>query len=154
MIGIALSFSACKIFRNTDSEDQASKDHPTTHQNEAGRSRPDREAEDEPVYVAVEDHPEFPGGRRAMYTWLSKHLKYPKKAKKDGIEGRVYVQFIVNKNGSLSDVEAVKYPSISLKEEAERVCRAMPRWEPGRQRGQPVRVRNTIPIYFRWTSDE
>lgn len=108
----------------------------------------EKEDEDE-IFVAVEDNPEFPGGQKALYQWLQNNLKYPQREKEVGIQGRVIVQFVVNKDGSITQVNAVKGPSEGLKKEAERVIKQMPKWKPGKQRGKPVRVKYTIPVFFR-----
>jgi protein TonB len=109
----------------------------------------EEKVEEDKVFVAVEDQPEFPGGQQALYKWISNHIKYPQREKEVGIQGRVIVQFVVEKDGSVTNVKAVKGPSEGLKKEAIRVVKNMPDWRPGKQRGKPVRVRYTIPIFFR-----
>ena len=81
--------------------------------------------------------------------WLSQNIKYPEIAAKNGVQGRVVVQFVVEKDGSLTDIYAVKRVDPSLDKEAERVVRSMPRWSPGRQNGSPVRVKYTLPVTFK-----
>ena len=109
----------------------------------------EKKEEEDKVFVAVEDNPVFPGGQKAMYKWLANNLKYPQREKEVGIQGRVIVQFVVNKDGSITQVNAVKGPSEGLKKEAERAISRMPNWSPGKQRGKPVRVKYTIPVFFR-----
>jgi protein TonB len=82
-------------------------------------------------------------------TWLSKNVKYPSICKEMGIEGRVYAEFVVNKDGSISDIKIMSSPDQMLSKEAERVLQTMPRWSPGIQRGVPVRVKYALPITFR-----
>lgn len=94
--------------------------------------------------------PEFPGGQLALFQFLSQNVKYPPIAQENGIEGRVIVQFVVAKDGKISDVEVVRSGGDpSLDREALRVIKAMPRWIPGTQRGKPVRVKYTVPVNFR-----
>ena len=101
------------------------------------------------VFVVVERQPEFPGGNAAMMKWLSDNIKYPVTAQQNGIQGRVIVNFIVEKDGSLSDFQVVHSVDPSLDKEAVRVIEAMPKWKPGVQRREAVRVRYTLPVVFR-----
>jgi TonB family protein len=103
---------------------------------------------DDPFDV-VEQMPEFPGGMEALMKYLQESVKYPKEAFEKGIQGRVLVQFIVEKDGSISEVEVVKKVNEYLDAEAVRVVNAMPKWKPGMQKGKPVRVKFTLPITFR-----
>lgn len=100
-------------------------------------------------FDVVEQMPEFPGGQEAMMKYLSESVKYPKEASKDGIQGRVVVQFVVEKDGSISEVEVIKKVNEHLDAEAIRVVNAMPKWKPGKQKGEPVRVKFTLPVTFR-----
>jgi len=109
---------------------------------------PEDEEVDE-VFTIVEDQPEFPGGMKAFYEYVGKKMKYPSQARRMGIEGRVYVEFIVDKDGSLSNVRAVKGIGAGCDEEAVRVMKAVPRFKPGKQRGRPVRVKMVLPINFK-----
>ena len=81
--------------------------------------------------------------------FLRQEVKYPKEAFKDGVQGRVVVQFVVEKDGSISEVEVVKKVNEHLDAEAVRVVNAMPKWKPGKQKGEPVRVKFTLPVTFR-----
>lgn len=101
------------------------------------------------VFKVVEQQPEFPGGWQELGKYLQKNLKYPKSCKKEGIEGRVIVQFVVNKDGSISDASIVKSVDPRLDAEALRIVNAMPNWTPGKQKGEQVRVRFTFPVNFR-----
>ena len=103
--------------------------------------------EDTKVFDVVEQMPSFPGGN--VMAWLSQNLKYPVIAAENGVQGRVVVQFVVEKDGSVSDVHAVKKVDPSLDKEAERVVKSMPKWIPGKQNGSPVRVKYTLPVTFK-----
>lgn len=107
-----------------------------------------KEQQDE-VFSVVEQMPSFPGGDMAMMEFLRDNMKYPADAEKQKVEGRVVVQFIVEKDGSLSHVNVLRSAFPSLDEEAVRVVESMPRWEPGIQKGHPVRVKYVIPITFK-----
>jgi len=109
---------------------------------------PEEEDVDE-VFSIVEDQPEFPGGMAAFYKYVGDNMKYPAQARRMGIEGRVFVQFVVEKDGSITEVKAVKGIGAGCDEEAERVLRASPKFKPGKQRGRPVKVRMVLPIQFK-----
>ena len=100
------------------------------------------------VFQVVEEQPMFPGGMQELMKYLQKEMKYPKEAQDKGIQGRVIVQFVVNKDGSICEANVVKSVDPLLDAEAVRVVNAMPKWNPGKQRGEPVRVRFTIPVAF------
>ena len=111
---------------------------------------PVEEEEEEVVFVVVESMPEFPGGQQALFKYLSENVKYPVIAQENGIQGRVICQFVVNKDGSIVDVEVVRSGGdASLDKEAIRVIKSMPKWKPGKQRGKPVRVKYTVPVNFK-----
>ena len=101
------------------------------------------------VYQVVEEQPEYPGGMEAMMKFLQENVKYPEQAQSNGVQGRVIVQFVVNKDGSVSNDTVVRSVDPLLDAEALRVVRAMPNWTPGKQKGEPVRVRFTLPVTFR-----
>ena len=102
------------------------------------------------VFVIVEKMPEFPGGQQALWSFLANNVKYPAIAQENGIQGRTICQFIVNRDGSITDVEVVKSAGDpSLDKEALRLIKSMPKWNPGRQKGYPVRVKYTVPINFK-----
>lgn len=107
---------------------------------------PEREEE---VFQVVEKMPEFPGGAAELMKWLNKNMKYPSIAQDNGIQGRVIVQFVVNKDGSIVDPVVMKSVDPYLDKEALRVVKMMPKWSPGEQRGKPVRVKFTLPVTFR-----
>lgn len=99
--------------------------------------------------ILVEKKPEYPGGEAAMYKFIDKHIKYPKKARKEGIEGIVYVQFIIDKEGNITKAKVIKGIGYGCDEEALRVVNKMPKWTPGTQRGKPVQVTFTLPFNFK-----
>ena len=110
------------------------------------------EYEGEPIFDIVEIMPEFPGGKDALKQYLGENLIYPRKAADKGIQGKVYVQFIVEKDGSITSIKILRGIGGGCDEESVRVVKIMPKWEHGSQRGKPVRVRYTIPIVFKLTS--
>ena len=101
------------------------------------------------VFDVVEVMPQFPGGQIAMLQYLMKNIKYPEQAMKEGIQGRVAVSFIVEKDGSISDVKPVLSVHPLLNKEAVRVVESMPKWSPGKHNGKPVRVRFNLPVMFK-----
>lgn len=101
------------------------------------------------VFDVVEVMPQFPGGQIAMLQYLMKNIKYPEQAMKEGIQGRVTVRFIVEKDGSISDVKPVLSVHPLLNKEAVRVVKSMPKWSPGKHNGKPVRVRFNLPVMFK-----
>ncbi len=109
------------------------------------------EAETEEIFRVVEQQPEFPGGMAKLIEYLQTNIHYPKEAQDKGIQGRVIVQFVVNKDGSICDECVVKPVNSQLDAEAIRVIRSMPNWKPGTQKGKAVRVRFTLPVTFRLT---
>lgn len=92
--------------------------------------------------------PEFPGGQDSMYKFIYANLKYPKKAKEKGIEGKVYIQFVVEADGSLSNIKVLKGLGYGCDEEAMRIIKKMPKWVPGGQNGKKVPVKFNLPIKF------
>ena len=105
--------------------------------------------EETKVFDVVEVMPTFPGGQQALFEWLSKNIKYPVVAEENGVQGRVIVTFVVERNGSITDVQVAKSVDPSLDKEAVRVVKAMPNWIPGKQNGSAVRVKFTVPVTFR-----
>lgn len=100
------------------------------------------------VYDVVEEMPQFPGGYDALLKFLMTNTNYPAEAMAKGMQGRVLVQFVVNKEGCLQDVQLLRRVDPLLDEEALRVVNSMPRWRPGKQKGQPVNVQYTLPVVF------
>lgn len=110
---------------------------------------PPKQEEQNKVFDVVEQQPQYPGGMGALNQWLGSNIKYPVMAAENGIEGRVVVQFVVERDGSVSGVHVVRGVDPSLDKEATRVVSAMPKWIPGKQNGSAVRVKYTVPVTFR-----
>ncbi len=100
------------------------------------------------VLTITEELPEFPGGMAAMRSFLAQEIHYPDMDKEAGIEGKAYVKFVVQKDGTIRDVRCVKSPSPSIGKEAERAVKAMPNWIPGKNKNQPVNCYMVIPVLF------
>ena len=115
---------------------------------EIATPEPPKHEEENKVFDVVEQMPSFPGGPSALMAYLSSHVKYPAVAEENGIQGRVTVQFVVEKDGSVTDVKTMKSVDPSLDREAERVVRSMPKWIPGKQNGSAVRVKYFVPVVF------
>lgn len=105
--------------------------------------------EETKVFEVVEQMPSFPGGAGALMQYLGSNIKYPVVAEENGVQGRVVCTFVVEKDGSITDVRVVKSVDPSLDKEAVRVVKGMPRWIPGKQNGAAVRVKYTVPVTFR-----
>ncbi len=101
------------------------------------------------VFDVVEQMPSFPGGQSALMQFLQSNVKYPVVAQENGVQGRVVVSFVVERDGSITDVQVVRSVDPSLDREAQRVVRSMPKWIPGKQNGQAVRVKYNVPVSFR-----
>ena len=101
------------------------------------------------VFDVVEEMPSFPGGNAALMSYLNSNTKYPVVAQENGVQGRVIISFVVERDGSISDVKVARSVDPSLDREAQRVVKSMPRWTPGKQNGQTVRVKYTVPVVFR-----
>ena len=110
----------------------------------------EEEVVEEEIFEVVEQMPEFPnGGMAGLMQFLSKNIKYPTIAQENGTQGRVTVQFVVNRDGSIVDAKVIRGVDPYLDKEALRVINSMPKWKPGMQRGKPVRVKYTVPVMFR-----
>lgn len=107
------------------------------------------EEEEQVIFQVVETMPSFPGGDAELFKFLSSGVKYPVIAQENGIQGRVICQFVVNKDGSIVDVEVVRSVDASLDKEAIRVIKSMPKWSPGKQRGKSVRLKYNLPVNFK-----
>ena len=101
------------------------------------------------VFDVVEEMPSFPGGQGALMSFLNSNIKYPVVAQENGVQGRVIVGFVVERDGSITDVKIMRSVDPSLDREAQRVVKAMPKWKPGKQNGSAVRVKYTVPVVFR-----
>ena len=106
-------------------------------------------AKPEPIFKSVEQMPQFPGGEAALMKYLASHINYPPMAAENGIQGRVIVQFVVDKTGKVGEVKLARSVDKDLDNEAVRVCKSLPKFTPGRQNGQPVSVWYTLPVTFK-----
>lgn len=155
VVALLLLFSNCA--NNKSEQDKAAVETTETASTVAPENATEPKAEtnvtenkdDSEVFNVVEHMPEYPGGVKELMKFLSSTIKYPANAEKNKIEGRVIVEFIVNKDGSLSDVKVVRGVDPELDAEALRVVNAMPKWKPGMQKGEPVRVKFTLPVMYR-----
>ena len=118
-------------------------------QNQVVVEKVEEKEEETKIFEVVEQMPQFPGGDAALMQYLSSHIKYPVVAEENGIQGRVVCTFVVERNGSITDVRVVKSVDPSLDKEAVRVIKGMPSWIPGKQNGSAVRVKYTVPVTFR-----
>lgn len=115
---------------------------------------PDEEVVEEPeIFMIVEDMPTFPGGDKELFTYLGKNIKYPAMAKEAGVQGIVYLGFVILEDGSVSDVKVLRgldgIAGEKCNKEAVRVVESMPKWKPGKQRGKAVRVQYNLPVRFK-----
>ncbi|OCX53774.1 energy transducer TonB [Mucilaginibacter sp. PPCGB 2223] len=133
--------------RNLKGDADAPIDLDEKHGNSEVRNVVEATDSDEP-FKAVEINPEYPGGEAAFGKFLQKNIHYPSIAKENGIQGKAYIQFIVERDGSLTDIKSLRDPGSGLGEEAIRVLKMSPHWKPGIQNGKPVRVQYTIPVNF------
>ena len=131
----------------TPSDDFADKRQPEVYKStiEARKEEP----VEEKIYIAVEVMPSFPGGDKSLFKWLAENINYPVIAAENGIDGLVACSFIVNADGSISDVNVIRSIDPLLDKEAVRVLELMPKWNPGVQQGKNVRVKYTVPVRFR-----
>lgn len=133
----------------------AANDEPQQNTISSGTNSDDPAASDQHVYdfVSISTQPNFPGGFDKFYSYLGKTIRYPVKAVENNIQGKVYMSFVVEKNGDLSDIKVVRKLDNELDEEAVRVLKNSPRWAPGRQNGKAVRVKFNIPINFQLNNE-
>lgn len=110
--------------------------------------------DNERVYTMamVDQKPSFPGGDAAMYKWLAEHINYPTQAQEEGVQGRVVVMFDIDKTGQIVNIKVARGRHPALDKEAIRLVKSMPKWQPGRNNGQPVRVTYTLPVTFKLNS--
>ena len=107
------------------------------------------EHDGEEVFTVVEEQPDPEGGMPAFYQYIANNLKYPKEAREAGIEGKIFIEFIIDKDGKITDVRAIKGIGYGCDEEAVRVIEAAPAWNPGKHRGRNVKVSMVLPITFK-----
>ncbi|HYG15811.1 MAG TPA: energy transducer TonB [Bacteroidia bacterium] len=122
-------------------------------QTDSTKMAADSAAEDTAIAQYSEVLPEYPGGQEAMAKFISKKLKYPKKARKDGIEGKVIVQFVIERDGTTSNHTIVRDIGYGCGEEVVRIIKKMPKWKPGMQKGEAVRVKMVLPVNFKITDE-
>lgn len=108
-----------------------------------------QDSTEQKVFDVAEQMPSFPGGQAALFAFLAKTIKYPVEAEENNIQGRVIVTFIVERDGTINDVTVAKSVDPSLDREAVRVVKNMPNWIPGKQNGETIRVKYTVPVTFR-----
>ena len=108
----------------------------------------ENEEDDGYVFITVEDMPKFPGGNAALLKWISENVNYPRRAAENGIEGRIYCQFVVREDGSVDDITVTRGLDPDLDREAIRVLSLLPKFEPGKQRGKTVPVKFSVPVRF------
>jgi len=108
----------------------------------------EEDVQEQHIFTVVEDKPSFPGGEGALMKFLSAHIDYPALAKESGIQGRVFINFVVEPDGSIDHVKVLRGIGGGCDEEAVRVVKSMPKWIPGKQRGKPVRVSFNLPVKF------
>ena len=134
----------------TNSEGSTDLNNFREHINEVVVEPPaEPEAKPEPIFMSVEQMPQFPGGDEALLKYLSSHINYPPMAAENNIQGRVVVQFVVDKTGRVGEVKLIRGVDKNLDNEAVRVCKSLPKFTPGRQNGQPVSVWYTLPVTFK-----
>jgi periplasmic protein TonB len=141
------------VDNNTDIDDELQIEDTEADDNTVVNVAPiqqqeEEKTEEQPVFFIVEDMPQFPGGDIALRKYIANAIKYPVIAQENGIQGKVYVNFVVNTDGSVTDAKIARGVDPSLDKEALRVINSLPKWKPGKQRGKPVRVSFTVPINF------
>ncbi len=113
-----------------------------------GRSETNRGLDNDEIFNTVEDNPMYPGGVKELYAFINRNLKYPVEAQQANVSGKVFAQFVVRQDGSISDIKILKGMGFGCDEETVRVIAQMPKWKPGKQNGRPVNVRFTMPVAF------
>ena len=155
MVGVNISYKkqqeqkTVNVFYNKDSHKFAPGFSETLDAIKKKMKEGAQNIDDSKVFDVVEDMPSFPGGHDALFKFISEKLRYPKQAEEHGIQGRVICNFIVEKDGSISNIKVQKSVNPHLDAEAVRVLRLMPKWKPGHQNYTPVRVMYTVPVSFR-----
>lgn len=119
--------------------------------NSQSSTKADAVAPENEIFTIVEQMPEFPGGQSALMNYLSSNIKYPEECRKMGVEGKVFIKFIVDKLGNINSVQVLRGipDGLLMEKEAVRVIQAMPKWSPGKQNGKPVDVYFTLPVAFK-----
>ncbi len=146
-----LGGSSCSTKKSIENVGQKSTVETKSPKKVAEKGRTE-ELKDDEIFTIVGEVCEFPGGMKALMTYLSEHIDYPELAHKQGIQGRVIVSFVVTKDGSIRNVRIVRSVHPLLDTEAVRVIKGMPKWKPGKVNGKPVNQRFTLPLQFRLMS--
>ncbi len=128
--------------------DEAFQETGNANPDEWNYELPEENIVENKIFIAVEDDPIFPGGARELFKFLGDNIEYPRIAAEIGVSGVVYLTFVVEKDGSITDIKIVRGIGGGCDEEAVRVVKMMPRWTPGKQRGKPVRVQFQLPVRF------
>ena len=142
---VVLFFFSAGTATPTSAQESQAADKPAITQKAEPQTKVD---ENEPVFTVVEEMPSYQGGQDEMFKYLVTNIKYPDEAKQKGITGRVFITYVVEKDGTVSNVKVLRGIGGGCDEEALRVVSSMPRWNPGKQKGQPVRVQFNLPIMF------
>lgn len=131
-------------------EDEVEIDSEADEDTEIKIMEVEEEVYEDEIFTVVEQMPEFPGGTQALYKYIQENVKYPQVAKEAGIQGTVYLSFVVEKDGNITDIKILRgIPGGRMcDDEAVRVVKTMPNWKPGKQRGKPVKVSYTLPVKF------
>ena len=154
VVALLLLFSNCANKKTDKAQSDTEKADTVVAVEPEKKAEPQAEAtlpqeKTDSIYSVVETMPDYPGGQKELLSFLSRNIKYPTKAEENKIQGRVVIQFVVNKDGSVSDAKVVRSVDPELDKEALRVVNSMPQWKPGMQKGEAVSVKYTIPIAFR-----
>lgn len=154
VVALLLLFSNCANKKTDKAQSDTEKADTVVAVEPEKKAEPQAEAtlpqeKTDSIYSVVETMPDYPGGQKELLSFLSRNIKYPTKAEENKIQGRVIIQFVVNKDGSVSDAKVVRSVDPELDKEALRVVNSMPQWKPGMQKGEAVSVKYTIPIAFR-----
>lgn len=131
------------------SEKQDAKEEVVAPVSPEAKEAPADSTAKEEVFMVAEQMPEFPGGMKEMLKFLQENVKYPENAMKNNVQGRVIVQFVIEKDGTPTEFKVLRSVDPDLDAEALRVMKAMPKWKPGMQKGQVVRVKFTVPVSFK-----
>ena len=146
-VAVATMYCSCGQVATEDNESREANEDVVelTTDAETDHTMPEDDAE---LVQVVEVFPEFPGGSDSLYTYIARNIKYPEAAKKEKIEGRVFVTFVVEKDGRITGERILRDIGGGCGEEVLRVIRTMPKWKPGTQDGKPVRVQFNLPVAF------
>lgn len=144
-----MSYAAQKVeIQKQEVESKKSKDHCVDRPQTAGGDAHVPQSEDDEIYLKVDKKPEFPGGQTALDRYIKNNLRYPVNIGEMNLHGRIVCEFVVNKDGAVSDIEVVRSNYPAMNAEVLRVLREMPQWTPGLLNEVPVRVKYTLPVNF------